>query len=580
MNSIESVTSDMETTLSTNDFTTGISNLWSPQFGWLSGNEEAGEDPFAPQYLAALEIMAWMFGVANKCWIHLAAEMQAGKTGVINALIRLIFIPSNFRKIQISPQNVFIITGMNDNAWKKQTKDRMPKDIHQNIHHLKGLPSVVAAFDRSHASPIGFKNILVILDESHIASAVSNTPSRMVFNKMRELCPVEKWAENNIRLITISATDPAAIIGCGDFTDLSKMVNLRTSEAYQSVEKLRDQNRLHDTFNLKTEKDIEKLVKIIQDKFPETPNLYHIIRLPTRSKDSDIETHLRKLVPGCHVVSWNCKANAKAADDASSSGSQFEDDINRTLEVEPDVPTFILIKNMFYAAKSLEDRYCGVLFDRSSSKDDTNCQSLLGRACGYGHSTRTHIYTNLQTVTRYIEIWSKLKPTDDMIIPISDPKTLSRKMTGVVATSHTDGVLIAVGVRRAIPLVASGSDIVGTGEPVAHKVQANEDNFDSIWSPWFDNEKECMDWWAENKGRPRALPKNSDGFVICSAQKTGVLDVVDIEKLRNGKKTANSSKTPSKMTIGEKAFRRYGAYINVNDNTTARFCVHIVIRKS
>jgi hypothetical protein len=578
MTSIESATSDMETTLSTNEFTTGIPNLWVPQFGWADGNEGAGEDPFAQQYLAALEIMAWMFGTSNKCWIHIAAEMQAGKTGVINALIRLILIPSNFKKIQISPQNVFIITGMNDNAWKKQTKDRMPKDIHQNIHHLNGLKHVRLAMDKK-ASTSGFKNILVVLDESHIASAISNTPSREVFNQMRELCPVENWAENNIRLITISATDPAAVIGCGDFVSMARVVHLRTSEAYQSVEKLRDQNRLHDTFNLKTEKDIEKLVNIIKDKFSETPNLYHIIRVP-RVKDGCLEAHLRKLVLGCNVISWDSKSNAKALDEASSSGSQLVDDINEILENEPNVPTFILIKNMFYAAKSLDDQYCGVLFDRSSSKDDTNCQSLLGRACGYGHSSRTHIYTNLQTVRRYIEIWSKLKPTDDMIIPIYDPKMLTRKMAGIMASSHTNGVQITVSPRRAIPMTACIDGGSSGGRPLLHKVQASEDNFDSIWSDWFDNEDECNKWWGNNGGRPQKLKRNSDGFVLCSAQKSGVLDVVDIEKIRSGKKTANSSKTPDKMKIGEKAFRRYGAYIDVNDNTTVRFCVHIIIRKS
>lgn len=579
MTSIESATSDMETTLSTNEFTTGVTNLWIPQFGWSDGNEGAGEDPFPEQYLAALEIMAWMFGTANKCWIHLAAEMQAGKTGVINALIRLMLIVKNYQKIQINPQSIFIITGMNDNAWKKQTKDRMPKDIHQNIHHLNGLKHVRVAFDKK-ASTTGFKNILVILDESHIASAISNTPSREVFNQMRELCPVENWAENNIRLITISATDPAAVIGCGDFVSMARVINLRTSDAYQSVEKLRDQGRLYDTFNLKTEKDVEKLVHIVKDKFSESPNLYHIIRIPARSKVGFVEENIRKLMPGCNVISWDSKSNAKAAEDASSNGSQLVEDINDILENEPDVPTFILIKNMFYAAKTLNDMYCGVLFDRSSSKDDTNCQSLLGRACGYGHSTRTCIYTNLQTVTRYIEIWSKLKPTDGMVIPISDPNTLSRKMAGLVASPHIDGVRIAVGVRRAIPLVTSGSGMVATGQPIAPNIEIHEDNFDSIWSEWFHTEKDCMDWWAKHNGRPRALPKNSDGFVICSAQKTGVLDVVDIEKIRSGKKTANSSKTPGKMTIGEKAFRRYGAYLDVNDNTTARFCVHIVIRKS
>ena len=234
---------------------------------------------------------------------------------------------------------------------------------------------------------------------------------------------------------------------------------------------------------------------------------------------------------------------------------------------------------MFYAAKTLKDMYCGILFDRSSSKDDTNCQSLLGRACGYNHSNRTHIYTNIETVNRYIEVWSKLKPTDNMIIPISDPKTLFKKMAGIIANSHESGSRIAIGSRRAIPLVESSYIGQVVSEQV-DRVQSNEDNFESLWSPWFEDENACIKWWRDNGGRPQSLKKNSDGFVLCSAQKSGVLDVVDVEKIRSGKKTANSSKSPGKMIIGEKAFRRYGAYVNVNDNTTARFCVHVIIRKA
>jgi hypothetical protein len=577
MTSIESKISDMEVTITAIGLICGISNLWAPQFGWADDNMEAGENPFQPQYLAALQIFAWMFGEANKTWVHLAAEMQAGKTGVINALIRLIFITANFRKIQIAPQGVFIVTGMNDNSWKRQTKDRMPKDIHQNIHHLKSLRSVAIALDRKAQSMDGFKNILVVVDESHIASGSTNTPSREIFVKMRLLAGgIENWAANNIRMITISATDPALIISVSEHPEMAKVVNLRTGDEYQSVEKLRAADRIHNTFNLTKEEHVSALVDIVRDKYSHTPNLYHIIRLPSRSKNGMVAESLRKFYPGCSVREWDSVSNARAAEEASSSGSSVVNDINEYLEVEPDVPTFILIKNMFYAAKTLDDTYCGILFDRSSAKDDTNCQSLLGRACGYNKSIRTHIYTNEQTVRRYIEVWNRIKPTDTMVIPNSDPKSFSRKMAGIVATTHVEGVRIAIDPRRAIPL--GGINLPEACGGLAQRVQADEDNFDSEWTEWFESEDECINWWRDHGGRPQRLKANPDGFLICSAQKTGILDVVDINKLRDGKKTANSAKTPGKMAIGEVALRRYGAYIDVNDNKTARFCVHLIKR--
>jgi len=339
----------METTLSTIGFTSGIENLWVPEHGWGNEDWEAGDAPFAPQYLAALQTFAWFFGEANKCWVHLAAEMQAGKTGVINTLIRLMLITANFRTIMTVPDSIFIVTGMNDNAWKKQTKDRMPASMHKNIHHSKGLKIISVSLERKAASRDGFRNILVIVDESHIASSVGNSPSRMIFEKMRSLSGgVENWAANNIRLITISATDPALVVGIADLGDMARVVNLRTSDAYQSVEKLREQGRLHATFKLTREEHVSTLTDIVREKYPDTPNLYHIIRLPPGSKKNMVADALEKFYPGCNVIPWDSDSNAQAAEEASSSGSSVVNDINEILENEPGAPTFILIKNMWF----------------------------------------------------------------------------------------------------------------------------------------------------------------------------------------------------------------------------------------
>ncbi len=49
------------------------------------------------------------------------------------------------------------------------------------------------------------------MDESHIACSKSNRPSG-VLETVKELCPAELWLENNVRVLTISATDPARFI--------------------------------------------------------------------------------------------------------------------------------------------------------------------------------------------------------------------------------------------------------------------------------------------------------------------------------------------------------------------------------
>jgi hypothetical protein len=115
----------------------------------------------------------------------------------------------------------------------------------------------------------------------------------------------------------------------------------------------------------------------------------------------------------------------------------------------------------------------------------------------------------------------------------------------------------------------------GTG---GSRTRCNEDDFESEWSEWFHTEREAMDWWREKpNSKPRAIAPDEEGFLICSGAKKGKQTIDAIEKLRNGKKTANvpAAKT---LEVGKGACRRYVAYLNMDDPTTARFCVHWIRR--
>lgn len=140
---IESMISDLETSVTRAGYQASIETLWIPEFGWDESETKASEPPFPPQYLAALQIFVQMF-LAGRAWIHLAAEMQAGKTGVITTLIRLVLHIHNHAKLSIRPTNIFILTGMNDNSWRIQTSERLPRNIRTNVYHSSGLEKVKA----------------------------------------------------------------------------------------------------------------------------------------------------------------------------------------------------------------------------------------------------------------------------------------------------------------------------------------------------------------------------------------------------------------------------------------------------
>ena len=407
--------------------------LWIPEFGWDNTEEKAAEDPHPPQILAAAQcFLAFFVKPLQRSWVHLAAEMQAGKTGVVNALVRLIL--NNADKLKIRPNRIFVLTGMGDNAWKKQTRDRLPRSLRENVHHSGGLAKVVKAL-RSLAANSELSNILVILDESHIAAAANNRPNA-IYNEVALLCPREKWQENNIRFLTISATDPAKVLMVKTKED-AQVVRLQTADAYQSVEKLHMAGRIRfaeEYGHFDSDKAINEVKRCISELLSDMPR-YHIIRARYGKQDA-VVAKLRTAFPGAEVLKFDSeeklKKHTSGGDDSSTTLEDIED-INDILLVAPEKDTFIVLKNMFYASKTLEDEFVGVLYDRVGNKDDTNLQSLLGRACGYGKSTRTIVYTSKQTVENYIGCWRELCANPRFQpklegIPISK---IDNKMTGV-----------------------------------------------------------------------------------------------------------------------------------------------------
>lgn len=569
--SIGSKISYIETSLVALGFIAGISYLWEPEFGWDPVKDKhAMEDPYLPQYLAALQLMVYFFGPLKKSWCHIAAEMQAGKTGVICALIRLILISANYRLIKIKPDSIFVLTGMSDNAWKKQTKDRIPHEtIRINVYHNGGLTHLRQVLMLKASREGGLKNLLMILDESHIAARYNNRPAKEIFDTLASLCAIEKWAENNIRFITISATDPAATVGVGSANEYAKVVRVLTSDEYQSVESLKNTGRLHQTFNLSDEPSVEKLLSFINTTYGEDAKLYHILR-PKARNGIIVEDSIRKLWPTASVIRWDCSNSSSRSSVTHGSSTTSSDDINEILGLEPDAPTFIILKNMFYASKTLEDENVGVLHDRPTGKVDTNLQSLLGRACGYEKSKTTHIFTEMQIVDEYISFWRDLPAEEKIVVPTE----IKKMMPHVVETRGS----LQIDNRRSLPISGSATDIASNTLVIPKKAKTNPDDFDSIWSDWFTTEEEAMDWWRSHGGVGRKLKSDADGFLICTASKKERVRIGVIEGFRAGKNTANMPSC-NKMISGQHKFRRYVAYENINDNKTARFCVHMITRK-
>ena len=423
--------------------------LYSEREAW-DGPASDEEMPHDPQMLAALQTFAWMFtGTQPRAWIHLAAEMQAGKSGVVNALIRLVL--QNYATLHTGPDRIFVLTGMADDAWRKQTRARVPQKVRANVHHSGGLKKVREALLKL-AAKDGLRDLLIVLDESQVAAAGANRPNALVYKTIRELVPPEQWVERNIRFLTVSATDPAKVLAMEGCEVPCRVVRLLTTKAYQSVETLKAEKRIRPLDTKEgfgnigsTPKSLTELKRAVGTY---TTPLWHILR-PTMGKTSEVEWMLRKEFPEARIVTWDSKIRATAGDEEDSEATEELKDINDLLSTAPATHSFVLLKNMFYAAKTLNDEFVGVLWDRMGAAvggDNARLQSLLGRACGYGKSKRTVIYTSLETVERYLGFWRDLCRSTDAATSTTEHAAakLHRKMPGVSAVETETGAKVVL----------------------------------------------------------------------------------------------------------------------------------------
>ncbi len=363
----------------------------------------------APQYVAAMTVFYGMYCVKAEervAWVHLVAEMQAGKTGVCDALARIIWRNVEDDKMPVDLfHNIFVVTGLSDRTWVRQTRQRLPAAVH--VHHSPTLAKMQVQLKALAERPEGLRDVLIIVDESHVASAKKNRPYKHIYSEVRTHLPdPRKWAERNVTFLTVSATDPHKVLMMTEAGGLpAKVVALETTEGYQSVRCLWNAGRIRDYDNIgSTPESIVELRAAVESY--ETPR-YHILRAEGKLNGTTVEL-LTSAFPEARVLTWDAESRKGAGDGSTS--SSIENDINDLLSTAPLVTTFIVIKRMFSCAKTMVDTHVGVLWDYVSvwdDKDSVRLQSLLGRACGYGRSKDTVVYTSMRVVDDYLDHWQE-----------------------------------------------------------------------------------------------------------------------------------------------------------------------------
>jgi hypothetical protein len=429
-------------------------------------------------------------------------------------------------------ENIFIITAVSSNEWMKQTKERMPESIRDRIYHRGQLLTKFVDDIK------GKKNILIIMDEIQVAAKRDQT----IYNTFKSAGLLDKQFlyKNDIKILEYTATPDGTIYDLLKWNDASRKILAEEGNGYISAYDLYEMKRVkqykplccYDENKDVDEKQSKKHIQEIKadiDKYDEPR--YHIIRTKPKDEQKTIIKLFKKI-----FGKEECKFRNYDGDKNNN------DDINIILEKKPAYHTFIFIKEMLRCAKTLTKKYIGILYERYSRKidDAVVIQGLIGRDTGYDNNGKTIIYTNIDTIIRYEQLWmSQFEDTD-----IKWYSKTTKRVNGNT-TGHN------------------------TFNDIKHYEDIDsESSEDDISVNCFTTYELAKQYWKDNlrplyNGTgPTERKQREDGYYECTLDKiTKVHSYDEIYKKRM-------------WALNETHhYTFYPCYIDVNDKSTLRFCL-------
>ena len=322
--------------------------------------------------------------------VTLCAPPQWGKTGVS---LYVSYIMS--QKKGIDPGNVFFITAMSDRSWVQQTKSRVLPMWRKNVYHRNTLNNLEARIKILREEKKD-TNILIIVDECHIANKRKHILGK-IFEEMG-LKDQENLSTKNIKILQISATPSNALIDAEKWLNHEKIWT-KVNPGYVSFQTLLDEDRIRDLHDLRTEEGSENYFSEVCLGKP----MYHFIRSVACgitgpsiyiSTKASIKKQCEK--KGAEFVELNMTKTLKQIDE-----------IYENLNKQPEKHTFVLIKNMLGASKTLPDKYMGSVHESTpcDKSYSSEIQGLPGRMCGWSKRRGpegTKIYCQRKIVENYI----------------------------------------------------------------------------------------------------------------------------------------------------------------------------------
>jgi hypothetical protein len=378
----------------------------------------------------------------DKIAVTLLALPQVGKTGVM-AYLSYLMTTTIDDDLIIRPENVYIISGMNEVEWREQTKNSFP-DAFVNVYTRSQFNKITTLNS--------LENALIIIDECHIAAEEQQQLSRTLEGS--GLNTPEYLKAKNVRILQVSAT-PAHTLFHAErvWGDDHCKVQLQASPKYIGFKNFLEAGKVVDTTASTTPKQRFESIESAIKKY-DSPK-YHIMRLKRGDK-----AEMDKMIS---TNKWVLKTHT----------STTRENTDLLFETRPLQHTLIQIKGFWRAGKRLDDKYIGVMYEGPSDQPDLNviAQSLAGRACGN----------------------DKQFPCEQSPLIYCDKKSLEDYIIWYEGTGSFDGINYQ---SRHLRADTSGNKDVRSSYPGGAFKQKINDY--AVSEPTFDTVDEARKWCSEN----------------------------------------------------------------------------------
>ena len=360
------------------------------------------------------------------------AMTQSGKTGTILGLLKILYSSPSFDAPPLD--NVFVITGLSDREWVKQTKERMPPLLRPRVFHRPALKKQFLPLIQD------VKDAIIIIDEAQIACQKGQTLYKIF--KEAGLLDIEQLTKRNIRIAMFTATPNGLKHEVKDWGEHQNTIVMDVPESYISPMKLLENNSIRQYKNISSyDEDLKSNLEFFREQFTQFDEpKYHLVRIPKGPVGGKTIINIQTALKGLEFELVRYYAMSKNAEkqEMKKNGKVLPyigDNINQTLVKRPRKHTIILLKDRLRCAKTLVKKFIGMEYERYTDKvtDEVIIQGI--RLTGYDCHKDSVVYTNIESIRSYEKMVESKFESEYVCWNSSTTKYLAREEKTVPTTT-------------------------------------------------------------------------------------------------------------------------------------------------